>query len=86
MHTLNYTRCDQEISRDIWKLLLPRALESWKNFCMLDNFVMFDDVYIMQHNAFLIFKSLCTMQQCCVELLNLFLFKKFAKISEQLAA
>ena len=40
----------QEISEDIWKLLLMPALESWKNFCMLDNFVIFDDVYIMQQS------------------------------------
>ena len=53
----------QEISEDIWKLSLLPALEFWKNFCMLDNFVIFDDdVYIMQHNAFLIFQRLSTMQ------------------------
>ena len=33
-----------------------------KNFCILDSFVIFDDVYILQHYAFLIFQILSIMQ------------------------
>ena len=63
MHTLYDMRCaTQEISENIWKLILVPALESGKSFCILDNFVIFGDVYIIQHYAFLIFESLRIVQ------------------------
>ena len=52
----------QEISKDFWKLILLPALESWKNFCVLNSFVIFGDVSIIQQFAFLIFQSLCIVQ------------------------
>ena len=33
-----------------------------KNFCILNNFVIFGDVYIIQHFAFLIFQRLCIVR------------------------
>ena len=51
MHTLDYMRSAQEDSKDVWKLNLLPALEYWKNFCIFDYFVVFDDAYIIQHNA-----------------------------------
>ena len=38
------------------------ALESEKNFCILNNFVIFGDVYIIQYFAFLLFQSLSIAQ------------------------
>ena len=63
MHTLDYMRClSRSFQRYLEIIITAHSGIQEKNFCILDNLVIFDDVYIIQQYAFLIFQSLSITQ------------------------
>ena len=61
---LDYMRCRPRNFQRFLEINITARFISWKKliFYILNNFVIFDDAYIIQHFAFLIFQSLCIVQ------------------------